>query len=139
MCCRGSYELQPKAFYSKADPIFGPVIHVQLQPNLMKPTSLSVEYDKKANFIVGEKLPGKSRVRKELLFKSKPISLSVEYDKKANFVVGEKLPGKSRVRKESLLSIECRRISATSDSRHGFIQYKWRSRSCDFDKVVSIF
>ncbi|XP_055997294.1 structural maintenance of chromosomes flexible hinge domain-containing protein 1-like isoform X2 [Ostrea edulis] len=54
---RGTYELQPKAFVSKADPILGPKIQVQLQPNLMKPTSLSVEYDKKANFVVGEKLP----------------------------------------------------------------------------------
>ncbi|XP_062594603.1 structural maintenance of chromosomes flexible hinge domain-containing protein 1-like [Saccostrea cucullata] len=54
---RGNYELQPKAFHGKADPILGPKISIQLQPNLMKPTSLSVEYDKKANFVVGEKLP----------------------------------------------------------------------------------
>lgn len=56
--CRGTYELQPKAFHGKAEPILGPKIQVQLQPNLMKPTSLSVEYDKKAVFTVGEKLPG---------------------------------------------------------------------------------
>lgn len=54
---RGTYELQPKAFHGKAEPILGPKIQVQLQPNLMKPTSLSVEYDKKAVFTVGEKLP----------------------------------------------------------------------------------
>ena len=57
-CFRGTYELQPKAFHGKAEPILGPKIQVQLQPNLMKPTSLSVEYDKKAAFKVGDKLPG---------------------------------------------------------------------------------
>ena len=57
-CFRGTYELQPKAFHGKAEPILGPKIQVQLQPNLMKPTSLSLEYDKKAAFKVGDKLPG---------------------------------------------------------------------------------
>ncbi|KAK3088610.1 hypothetical protein FSP39_021256 [Pinctada imbricata] len=53
---RGTYDIQPKAFLPSTQ-IAGPVIHIQLQPNLSRPVSLKVDYDKKASFVVGDKFP----------------------------------------------------------------------------------
>lgn len=52
----GVYDFQVKATFGRTV-LCGPKIRVSIQPDPMKPRELQVDYNKKANFIVGQKLP----------------------------------------------------------------------------------
>ncbi|KAL3892332.1 hypothetical protein ACJMK2_004548 [Sinanodonta woodiana] len=53
---RGTYEFQPKAFRSNGV-IAGPKLKIMVQPDPTRPSEMKVEYDNKAAFVVGEKMP----------------------------------------------------------------------------------
>lgn len=55
--CSGDYELLIKAFVNRST-ILSPPMIISIQPDLMKPVSLDVEYEKNAKAIVGEILTG---------------------------------------------------------------------------------
>ena len=58
---RGVYEIQPKAFIGKIT-ISGPKIKISIQPDLTKAVKVDVKYDKSKAIVVGDHLPGKSRI-----------------------------------------------------------------------------
>lgn len=55
--CSGTYELLIKAFVNRSTVLSPPLI-ISIQPDLTKPVSLDVEYEKSAKLIVGEILTG---------------------------------------------------------------------------------
>ena len=52
------YEFQAKATINRTV-LSGPKIRVSIQPDPMKPRELQVDCSKTANFVVGQKMPGK--------------------------------------------------------------------------------
>lgn len=55
--CRGTYEIQPKAFIPEGA-ILGPKLRIHVQPDPTRPTEMKVDFERNASFVVGEKVPG---------------------------------------------------------------------------------